>query len=47
MSRKHNTRHERSRSRYKERLASRGLSRTPPMTHYDAERLALLHRRES
>lgn len=34
MSRKHHTKHSRSRSRYKERLARRGLSRTPRMTHY-------------
>lgn len=34
MSRKHNTKHRRSRSRYPERLAARGLTRTPVMTHY-------------
>lgn len=32
MSRKHNTRHRRSRSNYPNRLADRGLSRTPTMT---------------
>jgi hypothetical protein len=34
MSRKHNTKHARSRSHYKDRLAARGLGRTPRMTHY-------------
>jgi len=35
MSRKHNTRHDRSKSHYKERLEARGLSRAPAMTVYD------------
>ena len=34
MSRKHNTKHHRSKSRYGERLAKRGLSRAPKMSHY-------------
>ena len=34
MARKYNTRHNRSKSRYPERLAKRGLSRAPKMTHY-------------
>ena len=34
MARKHNCKHNRTRSHYKERLAARGLSRTPRMTFY-------------
>lgn len=34
MSRKHNTKHHRSPSRYKERLEARGLHRTPEMADY-------------
>lgn len=32
MSRKHNTKHNRSRSHYKDRLRARGLSKAPRMT---------------
>jgi hypothetical protein len=46
VSRKHNVRHDRSRSRYKVRLAKRGLSRTPTMTPYDADKLARIARRD-
>jgi len=46
VSRKHNVKHLRSASNYKLRLRKRGLSRTPTMTPYDAERLAAIHRRE-
>jgi len=45
VSRKHNTKHDRSPSRYKHRLAKRGLSRTPTMTPYDADKLARIARR--
>lgn len=34
MSKKHNTKHHRSKSHYPERLRKRGLSRTPKMTYY-------------
>lgn len=34
MSKKHNVKHRRAPSRYKERLAARGLTRTPQMTEY-------------
>jgi hypothetical protein len=35
MSRKHNTKHHRSRSHYKERLAARGLRRSPLTFYHD------------
>lgn len=46
MSRKHNTKHQRSRSHYKDRLVARGLSRTPLMTRYDAAILQACQKRE-
>jgi len=46
MSRKHNVKHDRSPSRYKDRLRKRGLSRTPTMTPYDADKLARIARRD-
>lgn len=45
MSVKHNTKHNRSRSHYKERLQARGLQRSP-MTPYNPEILAAIHARE-
>jgi hypothetical protein len=38
MSRKHNTKHARSKSNYPKRLAARGLTRTPEMLTLDALR---------
>lgn len=46
MPRKHNTRHNRGRSRYPQRLAARGLSRTPEMTPYNPTILAECRARE-
>lgn len=37
MSNKHNTKHQRSMSHYKERLQARGLNRTPRMTDIKSE----------
>jgi hypothetical protein len=43
MSRKHNAKHSRSRSHYKDRLAARGLGKTPTMRKYASEDCTVKH----